>query len=79
MLPSDPSLLHSAQVTPASFPPSKGQCESGLVCSCVICVFCLQEHGSVHLLLRTSECLIMGQELELGRLGMAGRHRTGVA
>lgn len=58
----------------SSFPLPKGECQSGLAYPCIICVFCLQEHGSlrVHLLLGTSVHLILGQELELGRLGMVG-------
>lgn len=76
---SDPTELHGIQEYRnigdiSSFPLPKGECQSGLAYPCIICVFCLQEHGSlrVHLLLGTSVHLILGQELELGRLGMVG-------
>lgn len=59
-------------------PPPSSQHESGLVYSCIICVLVCNTMAvccsfvTVHQL-----CLLPGLELEMGILGMAGRHSTG--
>ena len=75
-----PQIPQSSTVHRGPFPtPNKGQCEPSFVLPVFMYYLgvCLQEHGSqcVHLLVCTSVCLILGLELELGRLKMVGTHR----